>query len=161
MKSYKAPWSTLLIVTSSLVTLVCAGIAIGFIWKGHGAMPWIALLPVAILAGSALFIVRGYTVTGDALLVHRLIWTTRLPLDDLESAQFKPDAMRGSIRTFGNGGLYSFTGYFRSKTLGGYQAFVTDLRRTVVLRFPSRTIVVSPSAPEAFVEDIKVSSHAA
>jgi hypothetical protein len=32
-----------------------------------------------------------------------------------------------------------------------YRAWVTDLRRTVVLGFPERTIVLSPDNPEEFV----------
>ena len=161
MKFYKAPWSKLLIIISSLVAALGAGIAIGIIWSGHEGLPWVAVLPIAIVAGSALFTIRGYTVTADALLIHRLFWKTRLPLGGLESVLFEPDAMLGSIRLWGNGGLFSFTGLFRNKTLGSYHAFATDLRRTVVLRFPSRTVVVSPAAPETFAHDIAVSSHAA
>ena len=69
--------------------------------------------------------------------------------------------MRWSTRTFGNGGLFSFTGFFRNKALGAYRAFVTDPHQTVVLHFPTRTVVVSPSAPEQFVHDIGVTNHAA
>src|SRR4051812_34399711 len=107
MKNYKVPWSISLILVSSFVTVLCVGIAIGMILRGHGAVPLIALLPLVMVCGGALFTIRGYTVTPDALLVHRLFWTTRLPLAGLQSAQFKPDAMRWSIRTFGNGGLFS------------------------------------------------------
>jgi hypothetical protein len=161
MKDYKAPWSTSLIIVSSLATLLCAGIAIGFVLGGRTALRWIALLPLAVIVGGALFTIRGYTVTPDAIRVHRLFWTTRLPLTGLQSVQFEPDAMRGSVRTCGNGGLFSFSGFFRNKALGAYRAFVTDLHRTVVLRFPSRTVVVSPSAPEEFIHDISATSHAA
>lgn len=160
MKTYNAPWSTSLIAVSSFATVLCTGITIGFIVSGRSALQWAALLPLAIVASGALLTIRGYTVTPDAILVHRLLWTTRLPLTGLQSAQFEPDAMRGSIRTFGNGGLFSFSGFFRNKVLGAYRAFVTDLHRTVVLRFPSRIIVVSPSAPEKFIHEIGVTSHA-
>lgn len=161
MRSYEAPWSMSLIVISSLATVLCAGMAIGFIWSGVRALPWFALLPIAIIAATAPFAIRGYAVTADALLIRRLLWTTRLPLDGLRSAKFEPDATRRSIRTLGNGGLFSFTGAFSNETLGAYRAYATDLRRTVVLRFPSRTVVVSPSAPEAFVHDVTVARHAA
>ncbi len=52
------------------------------------------------------------------------------------------------------GGLFSFTGSFRNKALGAYRAFVTDPHRTVVLRFPKRTVIVSPDSPEAFLHEI-------
>jgi hypothetical protein len=161
MKSYKAPWSTSLIIISSLSTILCVGIALGMIWSSRGIRPWVALLPLALICGGALFTIRGYTVILDAILVHRLFWTTRLPLAGLQSAQFEPDAMRWSLRTFGNGGLFSFTGFFRNKALGAYRAFVTDQHRTVVLRYSARTVVVSPAAPEEFVHDLTISSHAA
>jgi len=154
MKNYKAPWSASLVVVSLFATVLCFGVAAGMVWSGRGMLPWLALLPVAIILGGALFTIRGYSVAPGAVLVHRLFWTTRLPLAGLQSAQFQPDAMRWSIRIFGNGGVFSFTGFFRNKALGAYRAFVTDPRRTVVLRFPKRTVVVSPSAPEEFIHDV-------
>ena len=160
-KYYKAPWSTSLIVISSLATVLCVGAALAMMWSSQGVLPWLALLPLAIVGGGALFTIRGYTVTSDAILVHRLFWTTRLPLAGLKSAQVEPDAMRWSIRTFGNGGLFSFTGFFRNKKLGAYRAFVTDPHQTVVLHFSTRTVIVSPAAPEEFVHDIDAMNHAA
>jgi hypothetical protein len=157
MKHYKAPWSTSLIIMSALGLIVCIGVAVVVAWSGRS---WIALLPLAILCGGILFTIRGYTVSPDAILIHRLFWTTRLPLAALESAQFQPDAMRRSLRTFGNGGLFSFTGFFRNSSLGTYRAFVTDPHRTVVLHFPARTVVLSPSAPEDFLHDIGAATHA-
>ena len=58
--------------------------------------------------------------------------------------------MARSFRTFGNGGLFAITGRYRNARLGAYHAYVTDSERTVVLRFPSLTLVVSPDNPEAF-----------
>ena len=117
---------------------------------------WLALLPLAIILICAVFTVRGYSITNNALLIDRLFWTTRIPLTEFQSAKFDPDATRGSIRTFGNGGFFSFTGYFRSKELGSYRAFMTDRRRAVVLRFLDRVVVVSPDRPQDFVETISM-----
>jgi len=148
------------VIVSSLTTILCIGVAVGLIWRRHPMLPWIAFPPLAIVFGGALFTIRGYTITPEAILVHGLFWTTRLPLAELQSAQFKPDAMRWSIRTFGNGGLFSFSGCFRNRALGAYRALVTDPHRTVVLRFPTRTVVVSPSAPDEFIHDLGVKNHA-
>ena len=137
---------------------MCVGIAVAIVWSAHG-FTLAAWGPLAIIFGAALFTIRGYTVTADAVLVHRLFWKTRVPLGGLQSVQSEPDAMLGGIRTFGNGGLFSFSGFFWNKTLGAYRAFVTDARRVVVLRFPDRTMVVSPSAPEDFVRELKGMSY--
>lgn len=62
--------------------------------------------------------------------------------------------MRASLRTFGNGGGFSFTGRYWNKRLGSYRAFVTNPARSVVLRWQDRTVVVSPASPEEFVREV-------
>ncbi len=89
MKHYKAPWGASLIVISFLVILLCIGIAVSAIRTGRGMSHWPALLPIVIVGGGALFTIRGYTITSDAILIHRLFWTTRLALAGLQSAQFR------------------------------------------------------------------------
>lgn len=143
---------------SSLGSLLCLGISTGFALSGNPRLHGPALLPAVLLGICALFTVRGYVITADALLVRRLLWCTRLPWGakaPLQSVQPVPDAMRGSIRLWGNGGLYSFSGLFRSKALGSYRAFVTDQHNTVVLRFAGRTFVVSPASPQDFASDVQ------
>jgi hypothetical protein len=183
MKHYEAPWSTSFIVMSVLTTVVCLGASAGA-WLalvgigvlidaagrdvGAAAGAWLtlvgkhlpgvlgfaALLPLVLLFGTALFTIRGYSIASDCILVHRLLWSTRLPRAGLESAQAEPDAMRGSLRTFGNGGAFSFTGFYYNKRLGSYRAYVTDPQRTVVLRYANRRVVLSPATPEDFVRDL-------
>ena len=157
MKTYKAPWSTSLLVLSSIFSVIFIAVAIQLFVSG---LAWATLVPLAIVFGGLLLTVRGYAVTSDAILVHRLLWSTRLPLSELKSAEFAPDIARGGLRLFGNGGLFSFSGLFRNRSLGTYRAFLTDLHRTVVLHFTKRTVVVSPSAPEDFVHDVDSATHA-
>ena len=159
MTHYDAPWSKSLIVASTFATLVCLGVAFA-LWTISADAAFeqfrflLGLLPIAIILICALFMVRGYSITHDALLIQRLFWMTRIPFKGLQAVQFDPTATHRSIRTFGNGGFFSFTGYFRNKQLGTYRAFMTDRRQTVVLRFASAVIVVSPDRPEDFVNTI-------
>jgi hypothetical protein len=111
----------------------------------------VALVPLAVLAGAVLFLVRGYAVDASHLYVDRLVSRTRIPLAGLARAWTGPRVCRGSLRIFGNGGLFSFTGWFYSRRLGRYRLFGTDLARAVVLRWPGRVVVVTPAAPEALI----------
>ena len=111
--------------------------------------------PLALLLGSALFLVRGYEIAGGELLILRLLWTTPLSLDGLRSVEADPESLKSSLRLFGNGGLYSFTGLFRNKALGRYRAFVTDHRNAVVLVWDRRTVVISPDRPGYFVDTLR------
>jgi len=159
MKNYRAPWCTALIVVSILATLLCFGIVFGtplLPQPKHGGEVgmWFRWLMLLLPAVCALFTIRGFAITPDAILVHRLFWSTRLLREGLQSASYEPNAMRKSIRTCGNGGFYSITGWYWSKSLGAYRAYVTDTRQTVVLRFDRGTVVLSPGEPEEFVRTL-------
>jgi hypothetical protein len=66
--------------------------------------PPASLLVLAIVAITAAFSVRGYSVRPGVLLIHRPGWTTKILLDGLVSVEADPNATLGSIRVFGMGG---------------------------------------------------------
>jgi hypothetical protein len=159
MKTYQAPWDRSLIVISSLLVVLSIASVVGMPLILVSGPPGMALLaqwtlPVIVL-GCLPFMIRCYAITDDAILIRRLFWTTRLDRKELKSAEALPKAMTKSLRTCGNGGAFSFTGWYWSKSLGFYRAFVTDLNSTVVLRFGKRTVVLSPEDPEDFVSEMK------
>lgn len=166
---FKAPWGRALIIVSLFSTLLLVAVAI--VMATGGQQPWFISLPrmssqafavtLALLlpAGALPFIIRGYTITGDSILIHRLWWNTVLPLKEIRSVEAEPLAMSGSFRTCGNGGLYSFTGWYWSRELGRFHAYVTDLNRTVVVRMNRRTAVLSPDDPENFTRIIESLLH--
>jgi hypothetical protein len=149
-RQFKAPWSVLVWIISGWLTAM-------WVWTlvllATGFTPPIMMLCglfSLIVVPSALFTIRGYTVTEDALLIRRLFWSTRLPLTGLQSVAVLPRAMRRSIRTFGNPGVFSISGTFWSQTLGTYRAYATNSKRTVVLKMAGRMMIVSPDSPEEF-----------
>ena len=152
-KHHKASWSQGLVLWSLLLTgLFLWAAFVSFKHGGSFSLLKGSLL-VALPLGCALFTIRGYTITADAILIHRLFWATRLPLAGLKSARFEMGATQWSIRA-GNGGFFSCTGFRYNRSLGFHRVFATDGMRTVVLRYLHRTVVVSPADPEAFVRDL-------
>lgn len=149
-----APWSGFLKGTSAAVVVILLGASLLVAWLVP-ALPWwrgpIIALPLVILLAAAPFVVRGFALQGGELRVRRLGWTTRVPLGELREASVDPNAGAGSIRLLGNGGLFSFSGWFRNAKLGRYRAFVTDWQRVVVLRGSACTVVLSPVDPADFV----------
>jgi hypothetical protein len=152
---FKAPWGKTLCWMSafSVVVILAVTVPLFFTIKADAAR-WPVAALVLMLPVAALFVIRSYAIEVNALLIQRLLWATRLPLAGLQSAELLPGVMRGSLRLFGNGGMFSITGLYRNRALGNYRAFVTDPAKTVVLRFPKRTVVVSPANPEQFVAEI-------
>jgi hypothetical protein len=105
-----------------------------------------------ILLVTVFLSVRGYLVERRILHVRRLGWSTRIALGDLVGAEVDPEAMKRSLKLIGNDGLLGIYGTFRNKRLGRYRAFATDRARAVVLRFPTRTLVVTPDDPRRFLD---------
>ena len=142
----------MLVILSTLLTAACLGPAFAEFRHG-GAESWMGWLLVALVVGCALFTIRGYTITPDAILVHRLVWNTRLPRAGLQSARFDPTPRRWGIR-IGNGGFFSFSGFHYTPGLGLWRVLVTDHSRLVMLRYPNRMVAISPAAPEDFVHEL-------
>jgi hypothetical protein len=158
-----APWATSVKLVSAVATVVLLGVALvpvrivsfgARVLFGKDADTALAALPLCILAFGVLSGVRGYRFDGSTLVVERLLWESRVELAGLDRAWHDPAAMRRSVRLVGNGGLFSVTGIYRSGALGRYRAFVTDPARSVVLRCPARTVVVSPAEPDAMLAGV-------
>jgi hypothetical protein len=151
---FEAPWGLHLKIMTFGGSLVCVGMPVYFTLSRAMDSVMFGLMQSPILLWLVCFLlsVRGYTITADHIVIHRLIWATRIPLESLQSFDFDPAALRQSIRYFGNGGIFAICGLYRHRRLGVFRAFVTDTGRTVMLRFQSRAIMVSPDDPHCFVK---------
>jgi hypothetical protein len=159
-----APWPVSLKLLSFFATLLLCVVAYAA-WRAapapagftHNFGVGVALVPLASLPGALISIVRGYTINAGELSIQRLFHSTRIPLSGLRRVWADAGVCKGSRRIVGNGGLYSFTGWFENDRLGRYRLFVTDFKRGVVLEFEDRVLVVSPATPHAFIEYLKKS----
>ena len=156
---FNAPWGTALKVISTLATVLLIGIFGGMILSGRSSTVITTVLylvfPVLMLFICLLFTVRGYGISANSFRIRRLLWYTDIDISMLKSVEYDPKAMTGSIRTLGNGGLYSFSGRYKSGKLGTFKAYVTDFKKCVVIRTAGQTVVVSPENPELFVEVLR------
>ena len=161
---FGAPWSSSVkwitgLTVSFLVILVVFGISrLEDVGSGSSFLFFLAavvMLPALLLVVSACWMIRDYVVTDDMLLVQRLGWQSKIDLKELVSVEADPEAMARSLRTLGVGGLFCFCGRFRNKKLGAYCAYATDPKRSVVLKFRDKTVVVSPESPDDFVDCVK------
>ena len=160
-----APWPAGLKVTSALATTILVG-ASYILFRafprgthvpfGEAFGTGITVLPVAIALISLLFVVSGYELGPEELLVQRLFWSTRVSLSGISRAVHDPAAMKRSLRLFGNGGLFAITGIYQNRALGRYRAYATDPGQSVVLSLPGRIVVVTPADPAGFLEALKM-----
>jgi hypothetical protein len=99
---------------------------------------------------------RGYTVEGRTLLVHRLIGSARIPLQEIRELRAgTADDFQGAIRLIGNGGLFGYYGLFQTTKLGKSTWYVTNRDRAVVIVTSAKTVVVSPDDVEGFLAAVR------
>lgn len=115
----------------------------------------VLLLFGLILVIAPFYMIRGYSIDDDKLVIHRLGWTKNFDLHRLKSVNIVLEAMKGSWRLLGNGGLFGYIGTFSNKKLGTYRAYATNRYKCVVLELENRTLVVTPDAPEDLVEEVR------
>ena len=157
--SFGAPWNRNLRLITMIIAVVCLGLTAS-LWpviqaQGPGSMHfWGGLLPVMIVISCAVFAVKGYRLEGRELVVERLMWVNRFPLQTLQWFQPSPRLIRQSGSLLGNSGFFGFMGLFKHARTGVFRALVTDPDRVVLLGFTKRSLAISPSDPERFLDAI-------
>jgi hypothetical protein len=142
-----------------VVASTMGGLAVG---GPHGpAAPWIQLLVhagvwAAPLIGLACWALapRAVELEGGELRILRRAWRAAgYPLGEVsEVAILPPRWLLGSVRTFGNGGLFGWYGWFWKK--GAFRLFATRTDRLVEVVVGGRRVVVSPDEPDRLVEGL-------
>ncbi len=113
----------------------------------------VVVLPFVLFV-TWLFSVTGYTLKEEYLIVSRPLWKTKITLPPGAKARLEPEVKERLIKTFGNGGLFGYTGSFRNKILGNFKMYGTCWTHAVSITGGSEEfkIVISPENPELFVQ---------
>jgi hypothetical protein len=156
-QKFSVRWGNTLKMVTIFVLAICVGIPVtGFNrLVTEGADTWsviVLFIPILAALGSMFFAIRGYVITDSQIIINHIGWKRTFEIAKLTQATFEPQVTAGSIRVWGNGGLFSFSGYFRNSVLGSYRAYMTNAADAVVLRFGEDTVVISPADPVGFVE---------
>ena len=141
-RQFTAPWDQKLKVLTVVLSMALIAFSI------YINRPWSAVI-LLLLMVMMLFSVRGYTLKDGKLLVHRVGWSNSLDLAKLTAVTVNPQAMLGSLRVFGIGGMFAYVGYFRNSLLGTYRAYATHTGHCLVLEFGDKRVVITPDSPEA------------
>lgn len=112
----------------------------------------ILVLVFAIAWGSC---PKRMVVTSDNLIIEknfgRSIVIPRYRIKSVESVEYKQLKL---IRTFGNGGLFGYTGRYSSRTLGKIRMLATERDNLVCIKTDSECYVVSCRRREEFVSTV-------
>lgn len=99
---------------------------------------------------------KRYDVTDEAMVIvrGRSFSKISIPLNDIREVRRVKLSPWSTIRTFGVGGVFSYSGRFRARNVGKFYGAITDLSRTVLIE-AGKKYVISPEDPAQFVEEIQ------
>lgn len=98
----------------------------------------------------------GVSMKGGALEIHRRWGMRRFSLADVRSVRLvAKEDMGGFWRVFGNGGVFAYTGLFRSKGLGNFWLYARQLDRLVLVELTDKKLVLGVEEPEALIALLK------
>lgn len=163
MREYSASLGNLSKVISAFGTLFLLGI---FVYSGYlnyseprkefAFMTAFGLFMILLPVITYFYMPKFYVINEDALLVKRLAGNFRIPLSTIENVELaSKEDMRLTMRTFGNGGMFGFTGYFRNSRFGRMRWFVTQrVNYIVITTNDQKKYVISPDEPEMMADDL-------
>jgi hypothetical protein len=163
MREYSASLGNLSKIISTLGTIFLIGI---FIYSGYlnyseprkefAFMTAFGLFMILLPVITYFYMPRFYVVTDEALLIKRRAGNFRIPISSINKIELaSKEDMRLTMRTFGNGGMFGFTGYFRNSKFGKMRWFVTQRTNYIVITTnDQKKYVVSPDEPEMMADDL-------
>lgn len=106
----------------------------------------ILLLFIAILLGCWLYAPQSYSLDSNALTINRPIGKVSIKLSDIKQVRILADnETKGTIRTFGVGGLFGYFGEFYTPGLG-HSTFYATQRKNIILIVTNsdKKIIITP-----------------
>ena len=110
------------VIVTSVLAIVAVPIVLGVAWYVEGGVEALIALPIwfVVMAAVILRTPRYFYIEKDLIIVKFFLGSK--VLEGIRSVRPVGKAeLKRCARTFGNGGLMGYTGYFRSAELGNFQ----------------------------------------
>jgi Bacterial PH domain len=118
--------------------------------------PIFSVIMLIILGIVYLFHVQNYEVTHEGVKINRLIGPKQIDFSTIKNVyKVKNDDLGFMIRTFGNGGIFGFMGFYKSQIYGNMRLFGTQQRNYVIVETNLTKYVLTPDEPFDFVKNVE------
>jgi hypothetical protein len=97
-----------------------------------------------------------YVVTKEEIIVRRPILNVHIKRTDVKSAELiESNKIKGSIRTFGVGGVFGYYGNFVDFSIGRMIWYATRKDKPVLVKtVDNKKIIFTPNDPDKFVSEL-------
>ena len=114
----------------------------------------LVLLPGIVIA---MYMLRTHAIIVDeySITIDRKTRPVVISFSDILYIK-RVDTMKYAIRTFGNGGVFGYTGLYYKKGIGSMRWYCTQRKNYILIeKTNNKKIVITPDDPEGFMRDIE------
>ncbi|MBM3413173.1 MAG: hypothetical protein FJY19_07325 [Bacteroidetes bacterium] len=147
-------------VITVISTILFAVVIVGFLSNNTlsnepSVLIAISILPITYI-GVLLFRPISYSLSAHKLTVIRPLKNIEFKLKEIEKVELLDNAMlKGTIRTFGVGGLFGYWGKFYNRKIGTMTWYATRWSNAVLITTKSNSkIVLTPDQPDIFIAEL-------
>jgi len=114
-----------------------------------------ALIPLIIFLIPILYKPKFYSIEVNQVIIHRTMNDIKLLKSEIISVgQLEKEKLKGTIRTFGVGGLFGYFGKFYNNKIGVMTLYATRRSNYVLIKTSAnKKIILTPDNPEDFVKE--------
>lgn len=116
--------------------------------KGTGLAFVIILL---VIIGTYITSPSSYTII-EGNIVIKLNSSREIKIPFRETKKIEPIKEERTLKVFGNGGLFGYTGTFRARNTGLHQRWVTDRSKMILIETIHKKYIISPKDPQSFIQ---------
>lgn len=166
---FKAEWSTPLIISTVVLSLVLLGVFLLLFTKIAGN-PDTETLVMAIATQAVMLVTlvfsyllspSGYVIDDKNLTIVRMMKPVVIPLSGITKAEAAvPGLLHGSIRLLGNDGLWGRYGKYSNAALGRYYLYVRSGKDQLLIEDANKYII-APERPQEFLHSLRRAMAAA
>jgi hypothetical protein len=148
------------VVTAVIIILFTAIIFLQLIFiQDFGNTSSIITITTLLISYLIAFIFRpiSYIILDEFLVIHRPLLDIKIALNEIENmVVLDSQELKGTIRTFGVGGLWGYWGSFANSRIGAMKWYATRMSNAVLITTGNnKKIVLTPDDPELFVKRLQ------
>lgn len=144
-----------------LIFIISAVTWFAYIKSGKEPMVLIGVFfgPLLLLVlMSALYVLKtdSISVSDSGITIDRKAFPVQIAYDEIKNIRAAQDGeMKGAIRTFGNGGVFGYTGPFYNKKLGSMTWYCTQRKNYIIIdRTNNKRLIITPDDPAGFISAV-------
>jgi hypothetical protein len=148
------------VVTAVITILFTAIIVLQLIFiQDFGNTSSIITITTLLISYLIAFIFRpiSYIILDELLVIHRPLSDIKIALTEIENiVVLDSQELKGTIRSFGVGGLWGYWGSFANSRIGAMKWYATRMSNAVLITTGNnKKIVLTPDDPELFVKRLQ------